>query len=383
VDDSGNLIPETMVMEKDFDIEVTSSFFPSTLSVGQQTSFEAIKLFDQGSKDISVELVAGPSGFSNVFEVLEFQPSQVFLPAGGEVPVTLSVQVKEELSVKNEREGDEKDGYIRVKFLKRSHESTQDISFQLLPQPDLRLSPTSLDYRTVDAGDIESKPLRVNNRSDFEVNEITIEAVIDASPVNGVSEVENWISFNCPVGSPASTCTFDLADGEDETINVNIEVPVLALNEAIRGRIIVSTYGFEDEVDLKFEVEEAEIELIARLSRDEFSLDPIASGFEVKTTSLTIDNRGETELEDIDVEVEGCDALWFEITEAGELPFSLEAGEEKVLELKAKAPSSASAGQTQFCALTVFYRHPLTDERVNLDELEFSITPEEPPAPAV
>ena len=152
VDDSGNLLPESIVLEKDFDVVATSFFFPSTLSAGQQTSFEAVKLLNQGSKDISVELVAGPSGLTNVFESFEFQPSQVFLPAGGEVPVTLSVQVKEGLSIKNESEGDEKNGYIRVKFLKRSHESTQDVSFQLLPQPDLRLSPTTLDYRTVQAG---------------------------------------------------------------------------------------------------------------------------------------------------------------------------------------------------------------------------------------
>jgi uncharacterized membrane protein len=156
---------------------------------------------------------------------------------------------------------------------------------------------------------------------------------------------------------------------------------LLALNESIRGKVSVSTFGFEDSVDLRFEIEEASIDLTARLGNDEFSLAPTSSGFAAETTRLTIDNKGEVELDDIDVQIDDCDASWVSIQQEDQLPFSLEADEKKELTLDIKAPALATAGQTQYCTLTVFYRHPLTEERVDLDEIEFSILPEEPPAP--
>ena len=359
-----------IILKKDIRVELQLDNFPEQLVTGQTDIELPLIIKNSAAAPAEVELVL--EGALKELQA-KMSPESLSVAGQGTSSSILSISVPATIAVKDQKKGDAKKGSIRVKYTS----SKADVSFTLFKKPELKLSPTQIDFGKLKAGVIGQgasiKTITIKNSSSaFAVGAVGKEIEITSMQQNANSEedVLDWFSWSADIDA--------IEPEKSASANLIVNVPVEALSDLISGNVVFSTGYWEARIPLKLEVVGAEIVLsISATNSGKVSLEKLAAGnYESKDVKLTLKNNSSVALEDFAIVNpidEGCSGAW--IDDIGKNIIDLLAakgGSEEII-VTVSAPINAPIDEAQKCPIRVIYTAP-TGERESQDFV-LSITP--------
>ena len=371
---------EEFVLEKDFDVEVLSFAFPRIVSLGEEKQVVLGSVKSNDDKAVQLEFLFKDKSFLDLFDEFEVQPGTLTLQPGTQANVSVSFKVKKDLTVKNQREGDEINGKFLVRYLKDSNPVNKSFNFRLVTAPELAITPRdSLNLGNVEAGSLAQKEVKIQNKSQFDVSDVELSMEITYAPKNAPENALNWFSWNlCP---DSSSCKVNIESGKTLTIFLTSALPLEAASESVRANLRIRKDSFEHVINVSMEVKATEIELASKLSRESFTVRKLKNSFEELQASLTLTNESSIPLEEVTARIEKCDELHARFTDPTRFPVKLEekgkSAARQEFNLIISAPFTEQAGTLSTCNLIVSFRDPLTRIKKEQPPIAFSIEAKE------
>jgi hypothetical protein len=357
-------------LEQNLGIEILNVQFPTTLVAGQTTRNAHVALENTSSKTKEAELV-----FEDGLELFNIttNPSTISIPGGTTSTIQLTVDVPSTVKIVDTRDGDEKDGKIRVKYTGES----KGTSFILYKKFEFSVSPSTSTTIKANANELEEKRFTIKNKGPTASSEaIEVKISLRDSQNNNLNTVEKWFTWNIdPPFGPL---------GEDESIQAGMQflAPVTADSDTITGEVRFYTSFWEKIVPFTIELKESEVEIEAtldnsakkkyNLSKDEFGQ------YESKTATLKIENKGELDIETILYDLDNCDESYIQLVDPTFFPLYTIGANGKSNDTKStqaiiSAPFTALPGEEQFCQIRLTYLDPKSGDVAQIDPITVQI----------
>ncbi len=359
-----------IILKKDIRVELQLDNFPEQLVTGQGDIELPLIIKNSSAASAEVELV-----LEGVLKEMQAKMSleSVSVSGQGTSSSILSISVPSTMAVKDQKKGDVKKGSIRVKYTT----SKTDVSFTLFKKPELKVSPTSIDFGKLKAGVIGQgasiKTITIKNSSSaFAVGSVEKEIEITSMQQNANSEEEvlDWFSWSTDIDS--------IEAGKSASANLIVNVPVEAVSDLISGNVIFSTSYWEARTPLKLEVVGAEIVLSVSASNSgKVSLETLAAGnYESKDVKLTLKNNSSVALESfaiVNPADEGCSSAWIARISKNTISLLAAKGGSEEIIVTVSAPINAPIDEARKCPIRIIYTTPTGDRETQ--DFELSITP--------
>ncbi|MCH7902909.1 hypothetical protein IIC68_04100, partial [archaeon] len=256
---------------------------------------------------------------------------------------------------------------IRIEGLNNNRAKIKgDFTITAFSSGDIRIkignSTRDVDFRTVKAGSSSEKQLRIENKSDNTINDITIELEITNTEFSSEEEVEEWFIF-----SPSNTIE-SILPGEIRTIAIIVNVPSSMIflqgenEEIIDGVFRVKSSFFEREFNLDLKVKKPKTGISISGIKDQYTFPKDDGVYDNESDFIDIRNTGDVLLTDFSVAISCSPSTytWLSLENgAPETSFpSLEAGITKSIPFLISIPSTVTGGQRANCKVGVFYIDP-------------------------
>ncbi len=363
---------EKTTLERNSGVSVSSLSFPSTLVVGQTNAIGTLTLENKTSKQETVELAFDGDLDPNILDI-QTQPTTLTIPGGQTVNVQLTISVPTNTVVKNPKSGDPKKGNIRVKYTLNGKEARYTLfkafAFDVNPKTPQTFSAT--------ANKLFTKTFTLRNSNTVDSSEgIQTEISIKSTQANSLNQIAGWFDWSpSPPFAP-------LKKGETDSVQMQLLAPPSAGSDIITGEITFFTGFWSQIVPFTLNLTEAKVELDVTLDGSatlkQYTLSQDASGqFETRTTILKLENEGALAIENILMEVQGCEQYIMQTDPNFFLSLKLaekgKSGSSKTTTLQITAPASALPGDTKTCLLQINYLDPKTNDVVQHDPITVEI----------
>jgi len=351
--------PIVIVMEINKDLELEGTF-PENFFSGEQISID-VTVINNESDTVEINLVLDKDAEEGM-EISYNKPLFVF-PGTNQVIVTLKADTKPDQDLL----GGTNDGVIRIEGLNNNSAKIRgDFTVTAFSSGDIRIkiggSSQSVDFKTVKAGSSSEKELRIENKSDNIINDITVELEITNTKFSPPEEVEEWFIF-----SPSNTIESILPE-EIRIITIIVNIPSSMIfpqgenEEIIDGVFRVKSSFFEKEFNLDLKVKKPKTGISIKGISNSFTFKKDDGGYDKKSDFIDIRNTGDVLLTDFSVIVT-CNprtSTWLSLeTGVSEITFpSLVAGATKSIPFLISIPSNITGGQIANCKIGVFYTDP-------------------------
>ncbi|MBU1930439.1 hypothetical protein KJ972_02945 [Candidatus Micrarchaeota archaeon] len=346
---------ESFALEKALVTEISQYSFPQQLYLGQ-TETATITLYNPGNSDETIDLV-----FEGDFEDLmdrgfsmTASPSNILVPSKESITITLNITVSENIELDDDDEGDSKNGLIRIKFTE-NNDAQQEISFLLLPQADIEVSPSDIE-ETIRAGADSASldTIDIENNSSVSAENITITVELDPT---APPEAEAWFEFD-------TILIASLPAGSSKEVYVYISPPINPNTLIIAGQshIVVRGGTWEYRIPLNITIEGVTTALIADLSPDEIDIGKQDNGdFEIRLGEVEIENDGDLPIQNIEVlnYNASCRGDWI-IFDQPYIKTVLVPNESWLFTFQITAPPAATLDQFQTCQIKIRFDDPIT-----------------------
>ena len=280
-------------LEKALATRLAQIEFPPELYAGQE-KIATITLQNSGTRSETIEF-----GFKGDFEKILDEgatilatPESIAIAGGQTVAVPVTISVPGSFSLKNSREGDSFKGKIFVKFTLHS----KDVSFKILPEPELSLSPSKIT-KTVDAGTTSFSlgKISVKNSGKTSLQNIELSIQTDPGLAPGTSA---WFTFD-------TAQIAKLGAGETKEIQLYISPPLSPTTTVISGQshVVVQAEGFSQTIPLQITVNGIQTNVSAVLSqRTELDIPKNGEAYETITgKNVRITNNGDIAISQLDI----------------------------------------------------------------------------------
>lgn len=342
---------------------VSVSGFPTELYLGQKTTGQII-LRNPGAKRESIELVL--TGDLEGIEITPVAGGIIDIEGQQSKKIDFEITVPSDLELANTETGDTKTGQIQIRLTA----TTQDVTFKLLPTPDIEVSPTGVLTKEIESGSDTSEEIQIINNSQFAQKNIRISLALDPASPTGSS---NWFSFSTNAIEQLGT----QGSGGQQTVIFYAKIPALATEQKIAGqsKIIIQGVSWKKEILLNLTIKPKISKLIALLSGGdiestiEIQKNPNGTYQEITTEYISLENQGDSAISRIDASgaTGGCfgSNSFINWTTVPSSITNLEAGETAKILFKISAPQGAVPnGPAQTCRIQISYDEPLTNRPI-------------------
>lgn len=358
--EEGNEQTHTTVLERDLGVTITSLTFPSTLVAGQTGAQATLTLQNQSEKNQTVELAYDKDAGPGVLDIIP-QPAVLTVPAHAGLSVNLSISVPVNAVVKSTKTGDTKTGKIRVKYTNEG----KAVSYTLFKSFNLDVNPKTPQTFSAAANKLFSKTFTVKNANAVDAGEaVRMDVTVKGAQANDPIAIASWFTWS---PNPISA----LAKGQSVPVQMQLLAPPTASSDTITGEIRFYTGFWSQVIPFTLNLTEAKVQLDARIDGSEtlksYTLTKDASGnYETKNALLKLDNQSALPIENVLMQIEGCDAyisqvdpnffLSLKLTEKGK------SGSSKTTTLAITAPAGTLPGDTKTCLVQISYLDPKTGD---------------------
>jgi len=347
---------ETIEFEKNISAEISGfkENFPETLVAGQSAEFDFF-VENKGTETQEIEFVASKS-----LEELNIEIPKATVAGHGSETVHVSLKVPAEKKIENEKDGDELDGYIRIKYTntKESVPSTAKI----FPVPQVEFSSSKLIVRG-DAGESILKNFSLENKSSFTVENITLKFEITSISKNSESEILNAITLT--EGTQVDSLGAKRSGLEEHKNNVRFEIPLTAQKEEITANVIAESPMFPKQIIMPVVLEIREgadfgLSLSTNAKTESIDYEEATGVYEKISAYIKVKNTGNLDITNIAVGTQNpgeCNSNWLKFKENS--ISILKAGENRDLLVEISAPL-INTGETMKCKIEFIYTNPVT-----------------------
>lgn len=348
---------EQTVVEKPIPVNLTNLAFPSALVAGQTHATATLTLENKSTQVQEVELVF-EGDFDPKILTITTQPSTISLNPNASLIVALSINVPSNVSVKNTKNGDTKNGKVRIKYTT----SGKSAGFTLFKSLSLDVNPKTPQVLKATANQLTSKTFTIRNAASVDSPEtVKAEVTVNSAQNNDAAEAQKWFGFNPTPPLPAPK------KGESIPIVLQVNAPAIALSDTITGEIKFFTGFWSQVIPFTLTLTEAPVELKVTLdgtnTLKKYTISKDATGlWEAKNAVLKLENGGGLAIENILLDVGDCgeyikplDPDFFAnltLAEKGKAQSS------KSTTLQITAPLTQIPGNTQNCLIEVSYLDP-------------------------
>jgi hypothetical protein len=349
-----------VVFEKDFDVRI-DGVFPQSFITGEEKKIP-VTFTNNGSESVEVVLLLE----GDAKKSMDLQ-TKSFLVYSGTQQETIVVKVK--TNPENSAVGENKNGVIRIQGLGNSSakiEGKYSLS-KFDPVKDIEIRIDGYDkevkYQNIRAGeDAPVKSLRIQNKSNFEIQHIQIILDITETEFSEKESVKNWFSFN-----PSNVLS--IPPKSVESVNILLKVPEQIKfpdgksDELVSGVIIVKMSFYEKKFNLNFKVVKSEAKISVSGIQETYIMNKTNGVYVPKTGFIDIKNTGDLLLDDFDLRIDCPGSVgisWLTVSnQKTEYSFErLGKGETHKVPYSISVPNSTPGLTTVDCTLGVFYKDP-------------------------
>lgn len=349
-----------VVFEKDVDVRI-DGVFPEYFVTGEE-------------KKIPVTFTNNGNGAEEVVLVLEGDAkksmdlqTKSFTVYSGNQQETIVIKVK--ANPESSAIGENKNGVIRIQGLKNQGakiEGKYSLS-KFDPAKDIEIridgSDKEVKYQNIRAGeDAPIKSLKIQNKSNFEIQDIQIVLDITETEFSEKESVKNWFSFN-----PSNVLS--VPPKSMESVNILLKVPERIRfpegksDELISGTITVKMPFYEKKFNLNFKVVKSEAKISISGIQETYIMNKTNNVYVPKTGFVDIKNTGDLFLSNFDLRVDcpgSVGVSWLTLgNQKTEYSFEkLGKGETHKVPYSISLPNSTPGLTTVDCTLGVFYKDP-------------------------
>ena len=222
------------------------------------------------------------------------------------------------------------------------------------------VSVSRLDFGKVNAGNTAEKEVKItNNNKDFDLKDVEF-ALEDVRTQNNLAdEVRSWFSF-----IPDKIPSVSYGSKSAESVSLRVETPANASDDKVNARVVISTDYWQKSLNVELDIKGKEVALAMDGLSDKFTIskDATTGKYETETDTIELVNKGEVDVEQVNVVVDTvkCDSSW--ITLEGLKDFDSIAPQErkKDTRLLVTAPANTPKDFIQTCLLLVRYSDPFS-----------------------
>ena len=358
-------------IEKNWNLDLSAEL-PDQLVQGEKRIVN-VAIENKGNEDVETGLVLEGEGFSSSRVSYTYQ-KPVFIPAGQVANVELEILVKAEAKI-----GEELKGALRIEGLDNPNaKATKEFQLLTFNASKINVSPTTISL-AVKEGAIATKTITLENKNEYPLNDVQLNAIILTNQYTEIETVGKWIEF--------SEQTISIGPREKKVINLNVKpvigesaIPEYEDEEKISGNIVISNSFYRKEIPLNITLSKAKVGISISDLRP-IRIDPVGSTYPSKSQTMKIKNTGDFPVSDIIVSSTGSDAcrlandvdvpLWIRFRES---QFDLlQSGSEMEIVFYVE-PSGGKAGDVATCRITVRFFNPRLNDREAVISDLFSIT---------
>jgi len=350
---------ETIVLEKENDVQIENVNLPGTLVAGQQNAAGTVLVRFGPQQSDPVELIL--EGAFEAFDITT-QPGIISGSPNTTIPVSVFISVPSTVKVANTKTGDTKTGSVRVKYTN----AKKNAPFTLFKTFALDVNPKTPQTFAATANKLYTKTFTLKNNAGADMSErIQAEVTIKSAQDNSTGEIAPWFSW-----SPSMPFE-PLAKGASVPVQMQLFPPAGAASDVVTGEIKFFTGFWSQIVPFTINLTEAKVEMKATIDNapqtKTYSIAQNANGtYEVKNALLRLENAGVLPIENILFETGGCDnyiqlldtSFFFDLV----LAEKGKTGSTKTTTLQITAPQTALLGSTQNCLVQLSYLDPKTGD---------------------
>ncbi|MEK6902113.1 MAG: hypothetical protein AABX02_00800, partial [archaeon] len=272
--------------------------------------------------------------------------------------VTLSINGPSTINVKNTKNGDSKNGKVRIKYTL----SSKSAGFTLFKSLALDVNPKSPQTYSANANELKNVTFTVKNSASVDSPEpVKVEILVKTAQNNDVADAQGWFAFNPTPPLPAPKKGVPVS----EVLQIN--APATALSDTITGEIKFYTGFWSQVIPFTLKLEEAPVDLKATLDGSSslkiYSIEKEETGqWEAKNAVLKIENKGGLAIDNILMDVGDCaeyiKPLAPDFFASLTLAEGGKAGSSKTTTLQITAPGTHIPGNTRNCLILISYLDP-------------------------
>lgn len=356
--------PIIIEMEINNDLELEGNF-PESFFSGEEITIE-VTVINNGTDTVETNLLL--DGDAKDGMVMSGGKSLIVFPGTNLITITLKVNTSPDRDLLSGSNS----GVIRIKGLNNNRAKIRgNFSITAFNQSDINIkignSTRDVDFRTLTAGSSSEKELRIENKSDNTISEITVELEITNTQFSLNEDVENWFSFG-----PSNTIENILPD-ETRQISIIVSIPSSVIfpqgvsEETIDGVFRVKSSFFEKEFNLDLKIEKPDTGISISGIKNTYTLRKDDNVYQNELGFLKIRNTGDVLLTNFSVAVVCSPSTytWLSVENgAPETSFpSLEADQIKEIPYLISIPSNVTGGQLANCKIGVFYTDPSSQQQ--------------------
>lgn len=366
---SFDINPESLGQEvklaKDLDIEILNfeQDFPDKLYVGGTKQF-SIQLKNNSSSAETIDLVA-----ESDIEGYELVGAEnIDIPANSTQAVELEISIPVSTSVKDERDGDEKEAVLRIKYTNERGEADS----VLYPNPALKIILSEADFsaKARENYNKDQDEITVKNNNYFPVEDLVLSIEITSATKNSPTEVFSWFSFTeiANQSNPQQIEISSIPKRSSVEKELQVILPMTAKKEPdIKGNVVLNAPFLSEPIketltlDVKEEAEHKIEVSLSPTSPIEIEWDDVLGTWEEKMIVLKAKNDGQLSLHNVVFSVANqvvCSNDWLVLVENSIDELSI--GETAELKLNVSA-ALAVRGQesSKYCNMRYRYDDPV------------------------
>lgn len=288
-----------IVLEKDLDFEISGTL-PEIFFTGQET---AITLTIKNNETTEEQANLVLEGDAEKTMEIEYSKPIALIPGDNQIEATIKVDKDAE----GKDTGENKTIAIRIEGL-TNKKAKIEAKYSLIKFDERKLTvkfgtSDKADFREQDAGKTVSNTIKVENKNDFEINDIQIEVEITSTEFSDKEEVKKWFEF-----SPSNILNVSKQNTGTITIILKIpetmEFPQGKETETIKGVIYVRTSFYEKQLPLDLKVNKQKTGITIAGIQATYNPREKDGEYPIETGYIEIKNTGEVLLENFQVLVE-------------------------------------------------------------------------------
>ncbi len=353
----------TVQLSKDLELEVISfdQTFPNKLYAGGEARFD-IQIKNSSNSSETAEIVA-EDDIEGMITI-----GSITVPGNSTQSASVTITVPNNISIDDEKNGDEKKATVRVKYTNEKGSA----EFTLYPNPAEKLSvnSASLKAKAKENENKDEATIKIKNDNYFEITDITLSIEITSATKNTPSEVEKWFQFTeiANQDNPQQITITSIPGREDVKKELQVVLPLTAKKEPdIKGNVVINAPYLSEPIKqtLTLDIREEagygiDISLSPRSPID-IEWDSTNGRYTDQIIDLKVKNEGQLTLRNLVFSIANntiCSIDWIILVENS--IDTLNVGSTQALKVKASAPLAVRGQESsKYCNLRYRFDNPI------------------------